>query len=247
MIDPFVLLAPILLLAVVALLRFVGCNQVFGLDETALDTPITYVQPAEKAEMVSSDNVITDPFSSDVSAGNLMVVWIWYRSNVQRVADPPLGVTDSASNSYVQAVGPTLGMGTLAGWQQEIWYAKNINGGTNLTVKATFTGAFPAEKRISAHEYNGADGSEPLDKSLGNAGSTKDASIGVMTATAKLIFGAAIYWDKGSSGLGFSSRSGLGAAGGNVAEDKAVNSGDPVVATFINDPQDWVAQIVTFK
>ncbi len=35
-IDPFVLLAPVLLLAVIALLRFVGCNQVFGLNPTTL-------------------------------------------------------------------------------------------------------------------------------------------------------------------------------------------------------------------
>jgi len=35
-IDPFVLLAPVLVLAVVALLRFVGCNQVYGLEPTTL-------------------------------------------------------------------------------------------------------------------------------------------------------------------------------------------------------------------
>jgi hypothetical protein len=32
-IDPFVLLTPVLLLGVMALLRFVGCNQIFGLDD----------------------------------------------------------------------------------------------------------------------------------------------------------------------------------------------------------------------
>ncbi len=36
MIDPFLLLTPALLLAVIALLRFVGCNEVFGIDETVL-------------------------------------------------------------------------------------------------------------------------------------------------------------------------------------------------------------------
>lgn len=38
-IDPFVFLAPILLLAVIALLRFVGCNQVFGLHPTVEAPP----------------------------------------------------------------------------------------------------------------------------------------------------------------------------------------------------------------
>ena len=46
MIDPFVLLTPILLLAVIALLRFVGCNQVFGLEPTV---------PREKVEERSVD------------------------------------------------------------------------------------------------------------------------------------------------------------------------------------------------
>lgn len=35
MIDSFVLLAPLLLLPLLALFSFVGCNQVFGIDETA--------------------------------------------------------------------------------------------------------------------------------------------------------------------------------------------------------------------
>src|SRR5262245_26029814 len=53
MIDPFVILAPILLLAVVTLLGFVGCDSVFGLvhlsDSTATPTftpvPGTYSGP----------------------------------------------------------------------------------------------------------------------------------------------------------------------------------------------------------
>jgi hypothetical protein len=39
MIDPFVLLTPILMLAIIALLGFVGCNQVFGLEETTVYEP----------------------------------------------------------------------------------------------------------------------------------------------------------------------------------------------------------------
>lgn len=39
MIDSYVLLTPILLLGVIALLGFVGCNQVFGLDETVAKQP----------------------------------------------------------------------------------------------------------------------------------------------------------------------------------------------------------------
>src|SRR5215469_2393811 len=40
MVDTFILLTPILLLGVIALLGFVGCNQVFGLDNTVLLLPV---------------------------------------------------------------------------------------------------------------------------------------------------------------------------------------------------------------
>src|SRR6266545_7870026 len=55
MIDPFVLLAPIFLLAVIALLGFVGCNQIYGLDETVPkekpDPPTNLVAVAGDAEV----------------------------------------------------------------------------------------------------------------------------------------------------------------------------------------------------
>jgi hypothetical protein len=45
-IDWFVLLTPLLMLGVLALVRFVGCNQIFGLDETvAIVDPPTHVIP----------------------------------------------------------------------------------------------------------------------------------------------------------------------------------------------------------
>ena len=39
MIDWYVVLAPLLVLAVLSLLRFVGCNQVFGIEPTSLAPP----------------------------------------------------------------------------------------------------------------------------------------------------------------------------------------------------------------
>lgn len=45
MIDPFVILAPVLLLAVVALLRFVGCDQVLGLQPITVQPNISDIYP----------------------------------------------------------------------------------------------------------------------------------------------------------------------------------------------------------
>ena len=39
MFDPFLLLTPILVLAVLALIRFVGCDQVLGLEPPTLRRP----------------------------------------------------------------------------------------------------------------------------------------------------------------------------------------------------------------
>lgn len=46
MIDALLLLTPLFLLGVVALLGFVGCNQVFGLVPTGLEAEITGLNPA---------------------------------------------------------------------------------------------------------------------------------------------------------------------------------------------------------
>jgi hypothetical protein len=58
-IDPFVLLAPILLLAVIALLRFVGCDILFRIDQVPTDTPtiMSFVPP----DATAGDGVST-PF-----------------------------------------------------------------------------------------------------------------------------------------------------------------------------------------
>lgn len=45
MLDPFVILTPFLLLGVIALLGFVGCNQVFGIGETVEAVEVTAIQP----------------------------------------------------------------------------------------------------------------------------------------------------------------------------------------------------------
>ena len=177
-------------------------------------------------------------------AGDLILVWIFYHSLAQTVA----GVTDTEGNTYAgPVVGPTQGAGNLAGWQQEIWYAKNIHGGTKPTVTATFSSmpAIAFERRISAHEYSGASGTDPIDVTSAAIGATVNASSGsVATTAAGLIFGAAIFASTGSAGPGFTDRSTLD---GNISEDGPVATPGSAEATFINTAQDWIAQMVTLK
>src|SRR5262249_4853861 len=156
-------------------------------------------------------NVATNPFAN-VTSGDLIVVWIWYNSNAQSVS----GVTDSAGgNNYLPAIGPTAGSGTLAGWQQEIWYAKITNGGAGVVVTAKFTGTFATEKAISAHRYQAG---TTLDQVAANTGTSANATCGPKTVTAnELVFAAAIFGSSGSPDPAFTPRSALGS---NVAEDK---------------------------
>ena len=333
MIDPFVLLAPVLLLGIVALLRFVGCsfsprgsspkppNNVraqagidaritlswdpvthavsfkiyrtggaaqdpisvsispypdtavmigttyhykvttidaagsessFSTEVSATPGPITWVQggaPAERADIANTDNVFTNPFASDVTVGNLIVVWIKYNSNTEQVI--PGGVTDSANNTYSPAGNQTTGMGSLAGWREEIWFATIAQAVPNLTVTAKFTGAFNGKKAISPHEYKWANPTEPLELASGKTGATATvaATDPLIATDARLVFGAAVIQNMGSSGSGFSQRS---SQDGDVAEDMPITSlPSSVSATFLVVPQgmsqDWIAQVAIFK
>src|SRR5437868_9972493 len=114
---------------------------------------VTFVKKIEAVAVASSNAVSTGSFTSAVTSGNLIVVRIWYNDATRAV----LRVTDSKGNTYVRAAGPSSGASVLASWRQELWYAKNVVGGTGLSVTATFDASFATEKSVSAFEYAGAD------------------------------------------------------------------------------------------
>jgi hypothetical protein len=59
MIDWFVILTPVLLLGVIALLGFIGCNQVFGINETILAIHVTSVQPSSGPTQGGQQVIVT--------------------------------------------------------------------------------------------------------------------------------------------------------------------------------------------
>jgi len=205
-------------------------------------TPITFVQLKESRASTNADSISTGTFASAIGGAHLMVVWVWYDSSTQSVTT----VTDTAGNAYVRAVGPTTGTGMMAAWRQEIWYAKNTAGASGVSVKATFSGTFNAEKAITAHEYAGADTTAPLDQTAAAAVSGSNVSSGAKTTSSpnELIFGATLFQASGSSGSGFTRRSSIA---NNVSEDKVVTSTGSYAATFTNSSQSAIAQMATFK
>jgi len=59
MIDAFVLLTPVLLIGVIALLGFVGCNQIFGIEPTELELEVTGVSPTSGPTQGGQQVIVT--------------------------------------------------------------------------------------------------------------------------------------------------------------------------------------------
>src|SRR5262249_31855800 len=138
------------------------------------------------------------------------------------------------------------GTGGMAGFRQEIWYAKNVVGGSNLNVTANFAGAVSSEKSITAHEYSGLDTVAPLDVAAGSNTSGANASTAAVTTrfARELIFGAGLFQGSGSAGTGFTRRSSMAS---NVTEDKTASSIGSYSATFTNTAQAVIVHVVAFK
>src|SRR6266496_2098419 len=201
---------------------------------------IEFRQAAENSETLNNSSISTAAFGSNVSAGNVILVWIfWHSAGGQTIN----GVTDTIGNTYQRAVGPTTGAGALAGYRQEIWYAQNVKAGAAVKVTAAFSGTFNDDKDIAAFEYANANKANPIDKTGAGSGTGVNASIGPVTTTAPgLTFAAGVFQNMATSGAGFTQRSALKS---NAAADKVTAGPGAVIATFTNAPQDWIAQMVT--
>jgi hypothetical protein len=195
--------------------------------------------------ITDTNQVSTSAFLNSVKQGNLIVVWIWYRTITQQV----MSVTDTANNVYQSAIPALRGDANLPDHSQEIWFAKNVTGGANVVVTATFPGTFPEGKVISANEYQGASQTDPLDVKAVGTGTSATATTDVPPTTeARLVFGGAVFSGLGAAaGNGFTQRYGLD---GNVTEDMQVMPPGSFAATFVTNPpqpQGWIAQMVAFK
>src|SRR4029077_3599266 len=166
-----------------------------------------FVKKIEAVAVASSNAASSGSFSSAVTSGNLIVFGSWYNDAARSVSR----VTHSKGNTYVRAAGPTSGPSGLTSWRQELWYGKNVIGGTGLSVTATFDASFTTEKSVSAFEYSGADTVSPLDAAAAaTTTSTNASTVLVVTNTpAELIVGAALFGSCGSAGTGSTLRSSL--------------------------------------
>ena len=206
----------------------------FVLASGLLNAAIAYVQLAG-GQTGTSPLVYALP--GGATAGNTIIV------NVKTYLATVTSMTDSQSNTYTLAVS-SPGSGALA---TEIYYAKNITGGSN-TITIAFTGDWIV---AASHEYSGLDTTSPLDKTASAAGGSGAGDSGAQTTTVddELIFGSEASGAalNGLAGAGFTQRANLDWGGGCISEEKIVSSTGSYSATFQDSTSYWAAAMATFK
>lgn len=206
--------------------------------------PPTYVQ-APAATTVSSGTTIALAYDSNVTAGSLLVAFVYANHGIS-------GVADSRSQTWSSAVNVTDG----ATYSLATYYFHNTTAGAN-TVTVTFAGAVTYAS-LQIAEYSGVATSSPLDKTASNSqtapGTGTDAiTSGSVTTTTdgQLILGWTTALTVGagtvSAGTGFTGR--INVFGDTLFEDRVQSSAGSVSATFTgtNATSDYITLVSTYK
>ncbi len=203
----------------------------------------THIQ-ACSANTTSPSPTIT--CGSAVGAGHLLVVsGHWNDNNAPAITIT--SITDSAGDSFSNAVGPINFSGTQTE-RQQVKYAFNTIGG-NTTVSVALSGTPPDIGRWFVDEYSQiVTASNPLDVTASATGNSSSASSGSATPTVNgdLIYGFIGFRDGSvSAGSGFTSRTILSAV--TIAEDQPQTVAASIAATATSGASPWGALMATFK
>jgi hypothetical protein len=202
---------------------------------------ITNVQFAGASNGAS--NTISDAFSTNNTAGNLIVAVVQWDGTSISVSS----ITDTNGNTYTSALGPVNWKGLAPGNRAQIFYAKNILGGAN-TVTVTLTSAAVSNIELYIHEYSGADTVSPLDAAISatsDSGTAMDSGFATTHNANELIFGAGFTGTVSTPGAGFTTRSTFDS---NMTEDKSATSVGSYDATETSGSGGaWIMMMATFK
>jgi hypothetical protein len=176
-------------------------------------------------------------------------------------------VTDNQprrSNTYTSVLGPThwgVPPGSTDRWAQ-VFLAKNIAGGSRLTITVIFSGSTTHDTYIAALEYAGVDPNNPVNGTAvgtGTVGANGAPVTGDLTTTVANTKLVATSWDSNESytatgnGSGYATDIAAGIAslsGGkgwpNLTEDRTAATAGTWNATASSQPAvvDWVIQLV---
>jgi chitodextrinase len=224
-------------------------SNIAGATTTAPPTPpgtITFVQ-VNAATPQTAQTAVGVTYAAAQSAGDLNVVVVGWSDAIHQVAS----ISDSRSNIYVSAVGPTVNSASAGAASQTIYYAKNITaapaGGNTVTV--TFNGPVPfADIRIL--EYAGVDTTVPVDVTAAAIGNSANSSTPAVTTTNAndLLFAANVVATlTAAPGAGYTSRI-ITSPDGDIAEDRVVSAtGSYDASASLSQAGQWVMQLVAFR
>jgi glucose/arabinose dehydrogenase/chitodextrinase len=212
---------------------------VFGLQFIDVAHAATLSHRQSRAKKITTGTANSLAFTSAPVAGNLIIVYVTW-SNTSTA-----GVSDSRGNQYASVV-PATAWGSGSAWRSQMFYAKNIVGGSD-TVTATFGTSVASFGNIYIHEYAGMDRVNPLEatsSAIGTASAMNSGSASI-TNNNDLIFGAgASSANVTAAGSGFTSR--LSVNGGRT-EDKNVATAGSYNATATQSGNQWVMHMAAFK
>jgi YD repeat-containing protein len=189
----------------------------------------------------NSGSSITVTFNSAQTAGNLNVVFVGWDDASSTVQS----ITDSAGNTYVAAVGPTVNPGNAT---QTMYYAANIaasaGGANTITVTFSDSVSYP-DVRIA--ELSGVVTSNPLDTAVASYGDGATLNSGTLTTTGAnelLIASGNVQHQWDAVGSGYAE---LFASYWNVVEDAIAPAAGTYSAADTDNYGYWVMQLAAFK
>lgn len=166
-----------------------------------------------------SSDVLT-AFSGTCAAGELIWIWItWFSTTIT------ITLADNQGNTYTPIFGPIQDW-LSTGNTSEAWYAKNIAGGSAITITVTYSGSITGTVYINLSDYDGLDTTSPLDQT-NNAATTSTAANGMDSGSKTTLFQNELIvgggWSDGSLptvGTNFLLRS--DGTGQTASEDRSV-------------------------
>jgi hypothetical protein len=202
-----------------------------------------FVQVNSAVPQSSAVSTVTVTYTAAQTAGNLNVVIVGWNNTTAAVG----AVSDVSGNTYMLAVGPTIG----AGITQSIFIAKSIAGaaaGVNkVTVNFSSSAAFPDVRIV---EYSGIDPANPVDVTAAGAGTNSTSSSGnAVTSNANdmLVAGNTVATQTTAAGTGFTNR-GITSPNADITEDRFVTAPGTYSATAtLSSAGPWVMQMVALR
>jgi hypothetical protein len=229
--------------ALVVILTSIGKASPRRSEQDVLPAPsIAFVQ-VNSTTPSTAQTKVTVAYAQTQTAGDLNVVVVGWNNSTSKIST----VTDTAGNTYVLAVGPTVQSGTAS---QAIYYAANIAsaaaGSNTVTVTFSTKATYP-DIRIA--EYQGISTTNPVDVTTAEQGSGTLSNSGTVTTTNAndLLVGANLVQQiTTGAGAGYTSRV-ITTPDGDILEDALVTSAGSYSATAPDTGGDWIMQMVAFR